>query len=262
MIEVRRKQFDFSNNLVHWFGGNKLMTHTMNALSLLFPQGERFFVESVRNYREMITDDFLKNDIKGFIGQEAMHSLQHLAMNNAMTDHGIDINDLDEHIQNLFKVMYKLPKSHKLAITCALEHITAMMASLFLERDDLREMMTNTMQELWVWHSVEETEHKSVAFDVYSQVSNNYPLRSFYLIISTIGLIVFTTYLTTMLMIRDETRAGFYDTLCGFNTLWGLNGAFTSLIGEWFTYFNMNHHPWDKDNSDILDKFKKDFNIS
>ena len=30
---------------------------------------------------------------------------------------------------------------------------------------------------LWIWHAIEECEHKAVSYDVYKQVSNSYLLR-------------------------------------------------------------------------------------
>lgn len=261
MIKVRKKKFNFENVEKYWFNNNKLMSHTMNALSLLFPQGERFFVDSVRNYRDMITDTEHKEDIRGFIGQEAMHSLQHLSMNNAIIDYGIEIEDIDAHLKVLLGIVYKLPKSHKLAITCGLEHITAMMASMLLERDDLRDQMTGEMQNLWVWHAIEESEHKGVAYDVFQTVSGSYPLRTIYLIISTVALIVFSTYVTYNLMSKDPEKSTISQNLHGLNKFFGINGAFSSLIPEWFTYFKPNFHPWDNDNSSTIEVFKKRFGI-
>lgn len=259
MLEVRRQQVDFKKEEKYWLDNNKIMTHTMNGLSLLFPQGERFFVDSVRYYRDTINNKLLQQEIKGFIGQEAMHSLQHIAMNNILTDQGMDIQDVDQHLKVLLNFAYKLPKKHQLAITCALEHITAMMASMFLERDDIRESMTKTMQKLWVWHAIEESEHRAVTYDLYNEIGGSYPLRCFYLIASTIALVVFSTYVIGKLVMRDKQRQGLLQYVYGVNKLFGYKGAFSSLIGEWFTYFKPSFHPWQHDNSFTLVRFKKEY---
>jgi len=44
------------------------VTHFFNALSLLFPAGERFFMDSVRNYRDRIDDPLLKQQVVGLVG--------------------------------------------------------------------------------------------------------------------------------------------------------------------------------------------------
>ena len=52
-----------------WHGLGSHVTHFFNALSLLFPAGERFFMDSVRNYRDRIDDPVLKQQVLGFIGR-------------------------------------------------------------------------------------------------------------------------------------------------------------------------------------------------
>jgi len=68
----------------HWNGGNPAATHAFNALSFLFPQAERFFVEVVREAAvgvDLESDPELREAIKGFIAQELIHSRQHAHYN-------------------------------------------------------------------------------------------------------------------------------------------------------------------------------------
>src|SRR5690554_7843610 len=62
---------------------------------------------------------------------------------------------------------------HRLAITCALEHFTAILAHQVLTNPELIKGMHPGFKEMWRWHAVEETEHKAVAFDVYQQASGS-----------------------------------------------------------------------------------------
>ena len=79
-IKPQRMGFEFGEQVPrYWVDNNYLISHTMNALSVLFPEGEQFFVDSVRAFRDQIQDKKLKEDVRGFIGQEAMHSLEHIA---------------------------------------------------------------------------------------------------------------------------------------------------------------------------------------
>src|SRR4051812_32031257 len=66
----------------HWMGGDPYSSHLMNAFSLLFPPGERFFMEAVRAFRSQITDPALLAQIRGFLGQEALHSREHKVFND------------------------------------------------------------------------------------------------------------------------------------------------------------------------------------
>lgn len=76
----------------HWHGGNAFKSHLFNAMSVLFPDGERFFIDSVRLFREQVTDDELKEQIRGFIGQEGHHSREHLEYSQRLRELGYDID--------------------------------------------------------------------------------------------------------------------------------------------------------------------------
>src|SRR5690606_31982177 len=94
-IKPQRMGFEFGEQVPrYWLDNNYLLSHMMNALSVLFPQGEQFFVDSVRQYRDQITDPKLKEEVRGFIGQEAMHSLEHVAMNQHVRDQGMPVDDM------------------------------------------------------------------------------------------------------------------------------------------------------------------------
>lgn len=188
-IKPQRMGFEFGEQVPrYWLDNNYTLSHTMNALSVLFPQGEQFFVDSVRYYQDQIKDSKLKKEVRGFIGQEAMHSLEHKAMNQHVREQGMPVEELEEHLEVVLDLTRKLPKRHQLAITCALEHMTAMMADMLLARDDVRDDMHETMRPLWVWHAIEETEHKAVTYDVFNQVGGTYAERTFYLAFSTAAL--------------------------------------------------------------------------
>jgi len=80
---VRRMDFEFNQVPRYWASGDAGITHFMTALSALFPEGEKFFVDSTRAVRQnpKLSDPVLQKEISAFIGQEAMHSKEHLAFN-------------------------------------------------------------------------------------------------------------------------------------------------------------------------------------
>ena len=71
------------------------MSHVVTNLSAMFPEGEDFFVRSVRNYREQITDPELKKQVAGFIGQEAMHGREHRSFNVRLGEIGYPTREVD-----------------------------------------------------------------------------------------------------------------------------------------------------------------------
>src|SRR5690554_3943649 len=122
----------------------------MNALSVLFPEGEQFFVDSVRAFRDQINDPKLKAEVRGFIGQEAMHSLEHITMNQHVRDQGMPVEEMEKDLKVILDLARKLPKRHQLAVTCALEHITAMMGDMLRGRANVVENMNESMRPWWV----------------------------------------------------------------------------------------------------------------
>ncbi|EMP54411.1 hypothetical protein MSNKSG1_15676 [Marinobacter santoriniensis NKSG1] len=256
-IKPQRMGFEFGSRVPrYWLDNSYFITHTMNALSVLFPEGEQFFVDSVRAFRDGIEDPKLKKDVRGFIGQEAMHSLEHDAMNEHVREQGMPVEAMERDLRIILDVARKLPKRHQLAITCALEHITAMMADMLLERDDVREDMHESMRPLWVWHAIEETEHKAVAYDVFQQAGGTYAERAFYQVFSTVALGIVGSWFTGRMMLNDRKNFSLKESAKGMWRMWGRNGTFSSLIPTWLEYFRPDYHPWDKDNSDLIARFK------
>lgn len=256
-IKPQRMGFEFGEQVPqYWLDNSYFLSHMMNALSVLFPQGEQFFVDSVRAYRDQISDPKLKAEVRGFIGQEAMHSLEHVAMNQHVRDQGMPVEELEKHLEVVLGIAKKLPKRHQLAITCALEHMTAMMADMLLARSDVREDMDESMRPLWVWHAIEETEHKAVTYDVFQQVGGTYAERAFYQVFSTAALGVMASYFTGRMMLNDRKNFSLKDSARGLWRMWGRNGTFSSLIPSWLEYFKPDFHPWDHDNSELIARFK------
>ena len=74
---VVRTNLDFKLDEIprFWFGGDPFLTRMFDALSLTFPDGERYFIQSVRLFRDKITDPDLQKRVADFIRQEAQHGL-------------------------------------------------------------------------------------------------------------------------------------------------------------------------------------------
>src|SRR5690606_22287460 len=64
--------------------GDLIMSHVLASLSSVFPDGEDFFVRSVRRFRDEITDPALRRQVSGFIGQESVHGREHRALNDRL----------------------------------------------------------------------------------------------------------------------------------------------------------------------------------
>ena len=178
-IEVRKPAFVFDEVPRDWLGGLTLPTHLANALHLLFPLGERFFIRSVKRFAERIEDPALREQVRGFMGQEVRHGLEHERAFARLEAQGYELQSFLRWYEHLaYEVIEpKVPPQVSLAVTVALEHFTAMFAREALRRDFLSELADPVMRDLLLWHAVEELEHKSVAFDVLARTHPSWALR-------------------------------------------------------------------------------------
>ena len=159
--------------------GDLVLSHLAAALSAVFPDGEDFFVRSVRRFRDQVTDPDLKRQVAGFIGQEAIHGREHRAFNDRLDRLGYPTKKVERFVRKGLAIRERLlsPKSN-LATTAALEHFTATLAELVLTSEETRRLFgVQPVQDLFVWHALEESEHKAVAFDVYKAVGGSEKTR-------------------------------------------------------------------------------------
>ena len=243
-----------------WHPAGLHVAHFFNALSVFFPEGEKFFIDSVRHFRERLGAEQLERDVKGFVGQEAMHSREHRRYNEALAAAGLPVAKLEAEVKHhLARVRKHGSPANSLAVTIALEHFTAIMADVLLSDDGLLAGADRRMAAIWTWHAVEETEHKAVAYDVYEHVMGRgraaYWRRVIIMLLTTIDFWqrVFRCHFA---LVRADGAAhdlrGWWK-LTRF--LWISPGGMRKLIRPWLTYFAGDFHPWQHDNSDLVERW-------
>lgn len=209
-IKVRAMGFAFRDAGVprHWFMGSPHLTHLSNALQLLFPAGERFFIRAVKHYEGEITNPELKARIKGFYGQEGRHGHEHERFFKVLEEQGYELDSFLEWYEDLAfeRLEKRVSPAMRLSITAALEHFTAAMGRNALSSDFLDEAHP-IIGELMRWHAAEEIEHKSVAFDVFEAVDGRYHVRVIGLLLALIALTRFWAA-GTQHMLREEGKLG------------------------------------------------------
>jgi uncharacterized protein len=186
-----------------WYGGSLAATQVANAVNLLFPSGERFFVRSVRHYGDRITPD-LAAQVKGFFGQEGRHAQAHERLFDAMRAQGLNIDPILKRYEELAfdGIERHSPPALRLAVTVALEHFTAILAEDVLTVEPLTHADPE-IRRLLEWHAVEELEHKAVAFDVLAQVAPSYVLRVAGMVLATVTLSGFWVWAARELLKQD-----------------------------------------------------------
>lgn len=272
---VRRMAFEFDQVPEYWMLGSAGLTHFMTALSALFPAGEKFFIDSVRavRYHPAIKDNQeLQKEISAFIGQEAMHTQEHVGFNASAQKYGHDVERLDRYtdkvIQGARKVFAGVGKPFgitqemvDLTATTALEHFTATIATQLLRNSHIQELMSDdTMKTMWLWHAIEENEHKAVAYDVFEGVfgqgTKAYLLRTSSLVAAMLTLFVVQNYFLFRLLKEDKQL-----NLEAFKAIYTYayspsKGIITGMGREMLAYFRPGFHPNDLDTVSLLDTWK------
>jgi uncharacterized protein len=156
------------------------MGHLLAVLSAMFPSGEAFFVRSVRDQREQVSDPELRKQINRFVGQESMHGRLHTQLNSRLGELGYKVRLVERVVDIGFNRISAtlLPSRVQLAITAALEHYTATLAEVLMSDPQAQAVFDDEgVRNLFLWHALEESEHKAVAFDVYRAVGGSDVLR-------------------------------------------------------------------------------------
>lgn len=244
----------------HWMGGDPYMTHLMNAMSVTFPHGERFFMDAVRDLRGRVDDPVLAAQVRGFLAQEALHRREHSHLNDWLLQQGFPIDRYEAEVERLLpsRGAFSQPMI-RLAVTCALEHFTAIMADAWLENDELRELCDPQVRKLWIWHALEELDHKSVAFDVYRAAGGWYSMRVVTMLITTVLFSAKVTQLQIRLMRRDRQLWNLKSWFKGVWRFWGPRGYFTRLLPAYLRYYHPRFHPWDHDDNEAITRFERPF---
>jgi uncharacterized protein len=209
-VRARRISFDESlHDLPRHFaaGGDLILSHLAAALSSVFPDGEDFFVRSVRHYRDRITDPDLKRQVAGFIGQEATHGREHRALNDRLAQLGYPTKTFERLTRRGLALRERVaPPISNLAATAALEHVTATFAQLLLSSDDARALFGHDeIRNLFLWHALEEAEHKAVAFDVYKAMGGGERLRVWTMKFLRVAFIAGTAFQVAVSLARDAS---------------------------------------------------------
>jgi uncharacterized protein len=219
-IRARRTRFDLTQTPACWVPGDPQTAHNINVLHLILPPGERWFCEVYRDVLPLVTDAQLRQDMRGFIGQEATHAKAHDLGLDYLAHHGIDLRRevafADRIRVRLRKQLKRLPAPivHRLLIgelaaIAAIEHFTGVLGDWILDGGGLDEAGADpVMMDLLRWHGAEEVEHRSVAFDAYQHLSGNYPRRVVAMALVFVGLNFGWIVLTQRLMMIDPSRPG------------------------------------------------------
>lgn len=260
-VPTRRISFEESlSDLPRHFAadGDLLDSHLVAVLSSLFPDGEDFFVRSVRHYRDRITDPDLRRQVAGFIGQESVHGREHRVLNERLAQLGYPTRRIAAVAKwGLTTRERLLPAESNLALTAALEHFTATLAELVMTDAEVRRLMGHpAVRDVFVWHALEESEHKAVAFDVYRAVGGREWVRVLTMRLIRVGFVAAVTAFMALSLAgdRDTYRPG------RLRTSWRRFRSSPLLQRELWEqlreYDRRDFHPDDRDTTALVESWR------
>jgi uncharacterized protein len=245
----------------HWVRGDPFATALFNAFSAVFPYGETFMVRSMQPWQSRMPVA-LAQDVRNFIAQEAAHAREHGNMNRSLIDAGYDIEPLERTIRGFVAFFRNSSELSRLGVTMGIEHFTAIIAAEILKNDHHLEGSSEELRELWLWHGIEEIEHKAVAFDVWQYATRHWSPSRKYLVRSGIMTAITISFLINrtrgqMELLRQDgygKRAAFSGLIkAGF----GKGGVARNIFKPWLSFFRPGFHPWDHDDRALLIKGEK-----
>lgn len=238
----------------HWHGGNPAVTHAFNALSFLFPQGEKFFIDVAREVDRTIdiaNNPELKRAVKGFVAQESIHNHQHAQYNDVLKVQGFE-NVVHGFILRLQDRSHRnLSPLTKLAIVAAYEHYTAILGNYILSNPQVLKPAQHNMALIWGWHSAEETEHKAVCFDLYYAAGGGWWRRIMMFLLATINFNLMFSRLYFSLLWRDgclKPERMLRTIGQSLKFFFGRAGVGWYFMRDSFRYLGPGFHPWNQDN--------------
>ena len=239
-----------------WYRNDPVGTAVMNALSLTFPEGERFFIQSVKRFATDLPPE-LARDVRAFIAQEGAHTREHMAFNDLVARSGYDILPIETLVQQRLGKARERPELLQLAATVALEHFTACFAHLALSDRRLLQDVPPQLAKLWEWHAVEEIEHKSVAYDVFMHATRDLsPWKRWAIRRWAMGLttLLFLTVVrrASLMLLKQDGITGFKAHAKLFGWLWGTPGLYRRILSDYFAFYRPGFHPWQVDDRHLI----------
>jgi len=205
-IVVRKLEVPRGDLPRRWFHGSTVHTNLVDALCLLFPEGERFFIRSVRHFVDRIDDPQLRANVGAFAAQESWHGRAHLQVAELLQAQGFDAHAILERFERVAfgTIEPRFSPELRLATTAAAEHFTAALAEVAIGTPML-DGVAQPMRDLLRWHAIEELEHRAVAFDVLQVVDPRWRTRALGMAIATSVLVGF--WMMGFRQLRQQERA-------------------------------------------------------
>lgn len=180
-LQIRRVRFDLSGDQIpfNWHPERPAFAMQCNMISFFAPGFEKFIVQSTREALPLMRDPEVAEEANDYLRQEGQHSAAHMAHIRALIRRWPGLREtMDEVIASYDRLHETKPLAWRLAYPAVVEATFTPYFKVFLDHDDkLFEPGDERVSSLFIWHFVEEIEHRSSALKVYDAVHDSYPYR-------------------------------------------------------------------------------------
>lgn len=267
IVPIRHMKFDFDPRQIDYkfYMNAELASAYFASLSIFLTYGEDLVIDTARYHRNLIQDPLLKQRVTSLIGQEALHSKLHEELNDAFLQVDLPVKLFRTWAGWVFDYGFnRLPQPMKLSLMAAIEHFTAVLAEYMMNHEAIFFASQDEKQRaIWMWHMLEESEHKDIAFDVFQTLSNNYALRiaGFFPALITILVLISAASLLVPFYRNPKNliSLSYWQDMCrSVGLIFGLkDGVYGSSIRHIFDYLRPDFHPNDHDTSAFLAYYKQ-----
>jgi len=250
-IPARRFVADFNAETPrHWCGGDPVLTHMLNAYTLLVPGNEGYYIRTLRRWMPRIHDPMMRLTVTQFLLQEGQHGAGHHRCWKMLEAQGYRIASFQRPVDFfLYKVLEPItPQVLRIAMVSCVEHVNAYMGHEFLSQDLLRDASPE-LRALFEWHFAEEIEHKAVVFDVLQTLPLRYPLRLLGALL-VLPLFYLLQAVGTAVFLRQDKALAKRGTWSALRAhLFGRDHMLRRSLRHVLAYLRPGFHPWELDDA-------------
>ncbi|WP_280339639.1 metal-dependent hydrolase [Nocardia neocaledoniensis] len=256
-LSARNVSWDWTGLPMHYVDGNPFATHYCNGMNMLLPEGEVFFVDVFSKALPLIVDEAVREDVIGFIGQEATHSSSHQSLLDHLQQQGLRVEPYLDQVRWFFRQLFgdrnftgrrkQAWLLERVAIVAALEHFTSYLGNWGLNARGWDHTIEPRVLDLFRWHLAEEVEHRHVAYELYTHLDGRYwrRVRAWFLAAPTLAILWIRgiRYLMSVdpELADHDRRIRFRDVRSAWRR--GLMPSPASLAAMFVEYLRPSYHP-------------------
>lgn len=213
-----------------WTPARPEFSWAANALSLMMPHIEPYFVRSMRRVLPQLEPN-LAETVRVYMAQESAHHGQHRSFNQILCRQYPKLKPVDNTLRRFFGWLSSRSQPFNLAFTAASETIAYAIARWAAKRRTILFSGADpVVSSMFIWHLAEEVEHKSVAFDVNKEVGGG-TFRYIQGLVSAISVWVVFVLIGLVVMGVSDRRV-FYPVAWFRLTWWAITFSFDLLTAS------------------------------